>query len=37
VIYAKLTATPPARVALPYPAKTAKLLRAAAAEAISAR
>src|SRR4051794_15535374 len=34
VIYARLTRTPPARVGLPYPAKTAKLLRAAAAEAL---
>jgi hypothetical protein len=34
VIYARLTNTPPARVALPYPARTAKLLRAAAAEAM---
>jgi hypothetical protein len=34
VITARLTNTPPARVPLPYPAKTAKLLRAAAAEAI---
>jgi lysophospholipase L1-like esterase len=37
VIYARLTGTPPARVALPYPARTARLLRAAAAEAIGAR
>jgi lysophospholipase L1-like esterase len=35
VIAARLTGTPPARIRLPYPAKTAKLLRAAAAEAIS--
>jgi lysophospholipase L1-like esterase len=35
VIYSRLTHTPPARVALPYPAKTAKLLRAAAGEALS--
>jgi hypothetical protein len=35
VITARLTNTPPARVPLPYPAKTAKLLRAAAAEAIT--
>jgi hypothetical protein len=34
VIVARLTHTPVARIALPYPAKTAKLLRAAAAEAI---
>ena len=34
VITARLTNTPPVRVPLPYPAKTAKLLRAAAAEAI---
>jgi lysophospholipase L1-like esterase len=34
VILARLTNTPVARIALPYPAKTAKLLRAAAAEAI---
>jgi lysophospholipase L1-like esterase len=34
VIYARLTGTPPARIALPYPARTAKLLRAAAAEAL---
>ena len=34
VIVARLTATPPARIALPYPAKTALLLRAAAAEAL---
>jgi hypothetical protein len=34
VIVARLTKTPVARIALPYPAKTAKLLRAAAAEAI---
>src|SRR5262245_35655905 len=31
VIYARLTGTPPVRVALPYPTRTAKLLRAAAA------
>lgn len=37
VIYARLTHTPPARVPLPYPLKTAKLLRAAAAEALSRR
>jgi hypothetical protein len=37
VIYSRLTSTPPARVALPYPAKTAKLLRAAAAEALARR
>ena len=35
VIYARLTHTPPARVPLPYPAKTAKLLRAAAADALA--
>ncbi len=35
VIYARLTHTSPARVPLPYPAKTAKLLRAAAAEALA--
>jgi hypothetical protein len=34
VIVARLTSTPVARVPLPYPAKTAKLLRAAAAESI---
>ena len=34
VIVARLTSTPPARIALPYPVKTAKLLRVAAAEAI---
>ena len=34
VITARLTQTAPARIALPYPAKTAKLLRAAAAEAL---
>jgi len=34
VITARLTRTPPTRIALPYPAKTAKLLRAAAAEAL---
>jgi hypothetical protein len=34
VIVARLTSTPVARIALPYPAKTAKLLRAAAADAI---
>jgi hypothetical protein len=34
VIASRLTGTPPARIALPYPAKTAKLLRASAAEAI---
>jgi hypothetical protein len=34
VIASRLTGTPPARIALPYPATTAKLLRAAAAEAI---
>jgi hypothetical protein len=34
VIASRLTSTAPARIALPYPAKTAKLLRAAAAEAI---
>ena len=33
-IVARLTGTPPARVELPYPQKTAKLLRAAATEAI---
>ena len=37
VIYAKLTGTSPARVALPYPAKTARLLRAAATEVIKPR
>jgi lysophospholipase L1-like esterase len=37
VIYARLTNTSPSRVALPYPPKTAKLLRAAAAEALHAR
>jgi hypothetical protein len=36
VICARLTGTPPARIALPYPAKIAKLLHAAAAEAIRA-
>ena len=35
VIYARLTNTAPGRVALPYPARTAKLLRAAGAEAIT--
>jgi len=35
VIYSRLTHTPPARVALPYPTKTAKLLRAAAGEALA--
>jgi hypothetical protein len=35
VIYSRLTNTPPAHVALPYPAKTAKLLRAAAGEALA--
>jgi hypothetical protein len=34
VIVARLTSTPVARIALPYPVKTAKLLRAAAAEAL---
>ena len=34
VITARLTNTAPARISLPYPAKTAKLLRAAAAEAL---
>jgi len=34
VITARLTNTPAARISLPYPVKTAKLLRAAAAEAI---
>ena len=34
VITARLTKTPPARIALPYPVKTAKLLRVAAAEAL---
>jgi hypothetical protein len=34
VIASRLTSTAPARIALPYPAKTAKLLHAAAAEAI---
>jgi lysophospholipase L1-like esterase len=35
VIYARLTHTAPARVALPYTPRTAKLLRAAAAEALA--
>jgi hypothetical protein len=34
VIVARLTATPPARIALPVPARTATLLRAAAVEAL---
>ena len=34
VIASRLTGTPPARIAVPYPAKTARLLRASAAEAI---
>jgi hypothetical protein len=36
VICARLTNTPPSRIPLPYPAKTATLLRTAAAEAIRA-
>jgi hypothetical protein len=35
VITARITGTPPARVPLPYPAKTVRLLRAAAAEALA--
>ena len=35
VIYSRLTHTRPTRVTLPYPAKTARLLRAAAVEALS--
>jgi len=36
VMVARLTSTPPSRIALPYPAKTAALLRTAAVEALRA-